>query len=182
MKNALLLILILALAAFQSLTDLDAARERWAAQRITDYRIEVEYSVPFFSCQQDIEVRDDAVDYKHRDSCAVSVTQKSLDFTVSALFQRIEDSINNPACGPNGCACDGPIAVEVTYHPEQGYPQQIVYQLQPNRRWFYAEYWQALLSGALQQCPPTTYIGETITVQSLTPLPPQPTATPKKQP
>lgn len=164
------LLLMVALTGFQSQSDLDSARERWAAQSISHYRIVIEYSVPLFNCQQDIEVRNEVVDYKHQDSCAISVTQTQEYFTISNLFQRIEDYINSPLCGPNGCACDGPISVDVAYHPEQGYPQQIVYQLHPERRWFYGEYWQALLSGTLQQCPPINYIGETITVQSLAPL------------
>lgn len=164
------LLMMMVLVGFQSTSDLNSARERWADQKISDYRIAVEYSVPLFSCQQDIEVRNEVVDYKHKDSCAISVMRTGDYFTVSALFQRVEDSINAPQCGLNGCACDGPISIDVTYHPEQGYPQQIVYQLHPERRWFYAEYWQALLNGTLQQCPPIDYIGETITVESLTPL------------
>jgi hypothetical protein len=176
--------MLLSLSASQlsPASDLETARERWAEQGITAYRITVEYSVPLFSCQQDMEVRNEVVDYKHTDRCSLNPTRTPRYFTVSDLFQRIEDSLNAPQCGPNGCACDGPIAVAVTYHPELGYPQQIVYQLRPDRRWLYGEYWQALLNGELQRCPPTTYIGETITVRSLTPLEsPSPTPLPSEE-
>jgi hypothetical protein len=120
-----------------------------------------------------MEVRDEVVAYKNRDTCNVSPTSGQIElFTVSDLFKRIASY--QPSCGKNGCACDGPIDLDITYHPQHGYPQMLAYRLRPDLRWQYPEYWQAVISRQLQQCPPSTYLGETIEVQSLTPLDAQP--------
>ncbi|MEZ4668395.1 MAG: DUF6174 domain-containing protein [Anaerolineae bacterium] len=153
-------------------SELAAARERWAAQHITTYRIEVEYQRPFNTCQQDFKVEGDTISYKFSDSCtlgaaAVSGSADDKLPTVARLFDQLEHDLNNPACGQNGCVCDGPIEMRVTYDPQRGYPQQIIYELRPDLRWRYLEYWIAQINGGLAQCPPTAYVGQTITVLSL---------------
>ena len=92
--------------------------------------------------------------------------------TVDNLFARVEDGQKNPQCGPNGCICDGPIEMSVTYDPQRGYPQQITYTLRQDLRNRDLGYWLAMLDGSLANCPQVTYIGQTITVTSLESLPP----------
>src|SRR3978361_1073614 len=65
--------LLLALIVRQSdpINDLEAAKARWNATGITDYRITVEFQRPYSSCQQDFEVRGSNIGYKNKDSCSV---------------------------------------------------------------------------------------------------------------
>jgi hypothetical protein len=164
---------LLLLGLSQSGDSLEAAQARWEAAAIADYRIVVEFIYPYLTCEQDFEVRSEQVTYRHRDTCStgLSATGGQTQYpTVESLFQRIERELENPTCGSNGCACDGPIQVLTEYDPTLGYPSQIRYQLQPEMRWRYPDFWGNLLSG--QTCPPVTFVGQTIRVTSLTRLKP----------
>lgn len=158
------------------LTELDAAKARWQAAGITDYRIAVTFERPYASCQQNFDVRGAEISRKHKDSCSVggAITSKPgmVWPTVNNLFARIEDGLKNPQCGPNGCVCDGPVEMTVTYDPERGYPLEIVYTLRQDLRRRDIQYWLAMLDGTLANCPPVTYIGQTIRVTSLETLAP----------
>lgn len=143
---------------------------------MTDYRIVVTFERPYSTCQQDFDVRGNNIDYRHKDSCSVggAITQKpGLVYpTVDNLFVRIEDALNTPQCGPNGCVCDGPIEMTTTYDATYGYPLEIVYTLRTDLRTRDLQYWLALLDGSLANCPVITYGGQTIRVTSLEPLKP----------
>ncbi len=181
-KRLLLIILLvvvvggLAYFYFSSpLTRMNAARAQWDSTGIHDYRIVAKYEIPFFDCQQDLEVRDEEITYRYEDGCGGGNAPFDA-LIVSNLFKRIEANATNPACGANGCACDGPIGIDVIYDPERGYPQQLIYRTMPELRWHYLEYWQAQFSGnpvcplsAKNALPPSS---ETITVLSLKPLKP----------
>jgi hypothetical protein len=174
------------LLAYDSLptTQLAAAQARWAANGTSNYRIVVAYSVPLYECEQDFEVRGGKVSYRYRDECPTNPVAGASGglaslYTVQRLFERIDDTLKGPACGPNGCICDGPIQLDVSYHPQLGYPQRITWALGQEQRWRYIDFWLAQLSGRAQ-CPPVTYIGETIEVLSLEMLPPE--ATPEVTP
>lgn len=164
---------IAALLGYDSLptTQFAAAQARWTASGTDDYRIVVAYSVPLYECEQDFEVRDGKVSYRHRDECPTNPVAGASGglanlYTVQRLFERIDETLNGPSCGPNGCICDGPIQLEVVYHPQLGYPQRITWALGQGQRWRYIDFWLAQLSGRVQ-CPPVTYLGETIEVLSL---------------
>jgi hypothetical protein len=166
----MLLTLLLILRQSDPLSDLEAAKVRWAATNITDYRIMVEYKRPYLSCQQDFEVRGIDIGYKYKDSCSFggAVARPNASWpTVPNLFARIEDAQKNPQCGPNGCICDGPIELSASYEPERGYPVQMTYTLRQDLRARDLQYWLALLDGSLANCPQVTYIGQTINVTSL---------------
>jgi hypothetical protein len=155
-------------------TQLANARARWQTGGTDDYRIVVHYHVPLYECVQDFDVRDGQVDTLHRNECPVnpvvgSSGGLSARFTVEALFDRIAGDLENPQCGPNGCVCDGPIGLNVRYDAALGYPVEIASRTMPELRWRYPEYWTAQLSGGLN-CPPTNFVGDIITVESLTPL------------
>lgn len=172
-----MLLLPLVLRQSDPLSELAAAQTRWTALGISDYRIVVEYQRPFNTCQQDFKVQGDSIGYKYVDSCtlgaaAIGGNDDTLP-TVARLFALIEDSLNHPQCGQNGCVCDGPVQISVAYDPQRGYPQHITYELRPDLRWRYLEYWLARLNGSLAQCPPTAYVGQTITVLSLETAPAQ---------
>ena len=169
-------ILLLIVRQSDPITDLETAKARWAATGITDYRITVEFQRPYLTCQQDFEVRSETISHKYKDTCsmggAVTGSRNTGWPTVANLFARIEDAQANPQCGPNGCICDGPIEMQAIYDPERGYPQQISYTLRQDLRSRNLEYWLAMLNGTLANCPQVTYIGQTIAVKSLNPLPP----------
>lgn len=172
----ILFITLLVLRQSDPITDLEAARARWAATGITDYRIKVEFQRPYSTCQQDFTVRGASIAYKYKDSCrsvgVITGNRATLWPTVENLFGRIEDAQKNAQCGPNGCVCDGPIEVTAIYHPDKGYPQQITYTLRQDLRTRDLQYWIAMLDGTLGNCPQVTYIGQTINVVSLEPLDP----------
>jgi len=186
----LLILLVGGFLAYRSspLTQLSAARALWANQNISAYRIVVQYQIPLYQCQQDFEVRGEQITYRYKDECQVTPVAGSHSsqfepLIVSNLFQRVEDTITNPVCGPNGCACDGPIGADVVYDPKRGFPQQITYRTVPELRWRYLDYWRALLSGG-SSCPvpnpkntlsTSSSTGQSITVVSLTPLKPETT-------
>lgn len=171
----LLLVLLLVLRQSDPLSDLEAAKNRWVASGITDYRIVVDFQRPYLSCLQDFEVRGVDIGYKYKDTCNLGVTvlrPNTLFPAVANLFARIEDAQKNPQCGPNGCVCDGPIEWAVTYDSTLGYPLQITTTLRQDLRTRDLQYWIAMLDGSLAACPPVTFIGETIAVKSLEVLPP----------
>lgn len=178
----LILFLVIAVAAFvvyrtTPLARLADARAQWASNGLSDYRIIVEYELPLYSCQQDLDVRNGEVDYRNQDSCRMTpvlgANQGIMEMlTVNGLFARVEQAVTTPECGPNGCVCDGPITVDVTYDAEMGYPQVLNYRLAPEDRWRSLEFWLAQISGS-PPCPPASYIGQIITVTSLEPLKPQ---------
>ncbi len=188
----LLVLLVGSFLAYCSspMTQLSEARALWQSQNITAYRIAVQYQIPLYECQQDFDVRDEQVAYRYKDECQVtpvagSFTGQFEPLIVSDLFQRIEDTFTNPDCGPNGCACDGPIGVDVVYDSKYGFPQKLTYRIVPELRWRYLDYWRALLSGA-SACPapnPKTTLStptastplQTITVISFKPLKPETT-------
>src|SRR4051812_48281240 len=89
--------LLLALMVRQSdpINDLEAAKARWNATGISDYRIVVEFQRPYSSCQQDFEVRGSNISHKYKDSCYVgpAVTRPRVDWpTVANLFARVENA------------------------------------------------------------------------------------------
>ncbi len=177
--GALLPILFIAFLVFRQaepINDLETAKARWAASGITDYRIVVEYKRPYSTCLQDFDVRRTTISHKHKDTCriggAVTGNRSTTWPTVADLFDRIENGQNSPQCGPNGCICDGPIEMTVTYDPQYGYPTQINYTLRQDLRNRDLGYWLAMLDGSLANCPQVTYIGQTLSVTSVTPLPP----------
>ena len=167
---------LLVLRQSDPLNDLEAAKARWAASGITDYRITVEFQYPYSSCKKDFEVRGSSISYKYKDTCrfggAITPNRNNDWPTIDVLFSRIEDSLKNPQCGPNGCVCDGPIELGAVYDPERGYPQQITSTLRQDLRSRDLQYWLAVLNGSLANCPPVNYIGQTIRITAFEALPP----------
>ncbi len=184
----ILLVLIIALRQDNPIGELERAKTRWELSAIQNYRIVVTFERPYNTCQQDFEVRGTDIGYKHKDSCSVGSAvagKPAMNWpTVANLFARVEDGLKNPQCGSNGCVCDGPIEMLVTYDPERGYPRQIVYTLRQDLRTRDLQYWLALLGGSLANCPPVTYVGQTISVTSLEALAPlvEQLADPTKEP
>lgn len=171
-----LFVLVFFVRQTDPLGEFEAAKARWEASGMPDYRIVVTFERPYSTCQQDFDVRGDEIAYKHKDSCSVggAITSRPgmVYPTVDNLFARIEDGLKNPQCGPNGCICDGPIEMMATYDADRGYPLEIVYTLRQDLRTRDLQYWLALLDGTLANCPAVTYIGQTIRVTSLEPLEP----------
>jgi hypothetical protein len=144
---------------------LSAARERWAGRPFTSYRLVTEHVVGIAPCQQDAQVAGERVVSVFRNTCgrsAVTITNLFLD------IERLDMTIGG-RCGPNGCACDGPIDVDVTYDRTLGYPRQLTVRSKPERRWLYLDYWRALVSGSA--CRQVGFDGPTINVLSVEPTP-----------
>lgn len=176
----LFILMIAAVALYQAApaNQLAWAQARWAANGYAAYRIAVKYEVPLYQCEQDFEVRDGAVSYRHEDGCSVSPVNGaqgglSEPMMISKLFRDIEDTLENPTCGPQGCLCDGPLGADVIYNAERGYPEKIVYRLMPDVRWRDPNFWIAQLTGklsCLSSGKGSAGTEQTITVTALTPL------------
>jgi hypothetical protein len=161
------------------------ARARWEAAAIRDYRIVVFWDRELLDCEQDFEVRGSLVSYRHKDTCNIgspAVGRTPTLPTVDVLFGQVEAALNEPACGQNGCICDGPIEMQVEYDPARGYPARIQTVLRPDWRWRDPAFWLAGVRGDLAACSPTVFIGQTIRVLSLEPLKPQESDKSEKQP
>jgi Family of unknown function (DUF6174) len=142
--------------------ELAAAQRRWAARPFSGYRLVVDTHA-FGSCHYDVEVRGEQVVTIFRRSCLQPAP------TVTDLFRAIEAGLGAQGCGPNGCACDGPIGVEAIYDAQLGYPTQIAMRLKPEQRWRYPDYWRRMFLGG--GCTLIGWVGERKQVQSLMPLP-----------
>lgn len=140
------------------------ARERWEARPFDEYRMVMRIDA-LTQCDVETHVVDETV---------VAVTsndpgcEQEFAVSVTDLFNRL-DTMDPRACGPNGCACDGPIGADVDYHPTLGYPTRLEIRLQPERRWTYPEYWSKQVGAG--SCTLIGFIGTTIEITSLTPEP-----------
>ena len=144
---------------------LAAARALWDRRPFSRYRMVTEHTGGLETCRQDVEVWDERVVAVLSNTCPRS------PMTVVNLFLEIERYILTIGgqCGPNGCACDGPIGVDVVYDSRLGYPRRLKVRSKPEQRWQYPAYWRRLLSGG--GCTLIGFDGPAIEVVSLTPLP-----------
>jgi Family of unknown function (DUF6174) len=142
--------------------ELTAAKKKWAAQNITHYRLTLNYSI-FNNCQQEVEIKDDKVIAVKQNTCSTIPLQ-----TMTHLFSEIESAANGEKCGPNGCACDGPVRIDANYDAKYGYPNQLDFKLKPEQRWQYFDYWKNQLSGGA--CTLVGFVGNKITVSAFTPI------------
>ncbi|MFH7030109.1 MAG: hypothetical protein ACHBN1_33305 [Heteroscytonema crispum UTEX LB 1556] len=83
------------------------------------------------------------------------------------MFKQIESFADGKKCGPNGCACDGPIAVNAIYDAQFGYPRQLQTSLKPEKRWLYPDYWKNTFTGI---CTLIGFIDQKITVSAFSPI------------
>jgi hypothetical protein len=143
--------------------ELRAARGRWAASKLTHYRLDLRYGVLGY-CSQSIEVKDERIVAVLENSCSEPAP------TVDGLFDQIEHAITTSQgrCGPNGCDCDGTISVIAEYDPRMGYPHTKGIALEPLARWRYPDYWKRRLSGPL--CSSLDISREVITIVALKPI------------
>ena len=144
--------------------DLQRARSRWDARPFSRYHLITEHDGGLATCRQDVEIDRDRVVAVFANTCARE------PITVANLFIDIErcNLTISGQCGPNGCACDGPIAVDARFDAALGYPTLFEVRSQAERRWQYLEYWRRLLTGG---CTLVGFSGPSITVVALTPLP-----------
>ncbi|HEX5691032.1 MAG TPA: DUF6174 domain-containing protein [Roseiflexaceae bacterium] len=142
--------------------DLAAAQHRWQARPFSAYRMIVETQA-FGACRFEVEIHDEQVTAILERSCLSPAP------TVTDLFHTIQQHADENRCGPNGCACDGPIGAEVVYDAQLGYPTEVLVRPQAQQRWRYPGYWKRAVFGG--GCTLIGWIGQRITVLSLTPLP-----------
>ncbi len=143
-------------------------RALWAARGFTRYQITLLHG-GLVACRVVAEVDGSQVvrrsDYPSTGSC------NNVPITVEDLFSAIDTiAAHGPRCGPNGCACDGPIELTVNYDVKLGYPTLIDDHLRPDLRWQYPDYWVSLLPVPSRGCTLVGYLGQKIEVESLTPL------------
>lgn len=158
---AALALLVLLIYQPTSASQLAEARSRWAARPFTRYRLIVERSDGLSGvCDYAIEVTGQAVTTVSHNTCVEPPE------TVDGLLGWIERTNANPPCGPNGCACDGPILAQADYDAQLGYPREIVVSTTPSARsWNLID----LFSG--RGCTRVGFIGPRRRVHALTPLP-----------
>lgn len=141
---------------------LTAAKQKWQKNSVSHYRLTLNYS-HLNDCQQDVEIKDEKVISRQKNTCSEIPSVQ----TVTELFQHIE-SANNQECGPNGCVCDGPLAVNVVYDSQLGYPRQIEMRLQPQKRWLYYDSVEDFYPGKM--CTLIGFPKQNIYVSKFTPI------------
>jgi hypothetical protein len=141
------------------------ARAQWAARPFTHYRLATVHDGGLTACRQDVEIADERVVAVFANTCSRS------PITVTNLFLEVErfGMTIGGKCGPNGCACDGPIDVDVVYDPALGYPRRFEVRSKPERRWQYLGYWRGLALGS--GCTLVGFSGPSIEVVAIRPLP-----------
>jgi hypothetical protein len=137
-----------------------AAKQKWQKNAVSHYRLTLNYS-ELNDCQLKVEIKNGKVISRQKNTCSTIPSVQ----TVTDLFQHIE-SANNQKCGPNGCACDGPLAVDVVYDSQLGYPRQIQMRLQPQKRWLYYDSVQDIFPGRL--CTLIGFLNQEISVREFT--------------
>lgn len=145
-------------------SDLQSARSRWDARSFSRYHLITQHAGGLATCRQDVEIDRERVVVVFANTCGRS------PITVASLFLDIEryNLTISGQCGPNGCACDGPIVVETRFDPALGYPTLFQVRSQSERRWQYLDFWKRLLRGG---CTLVGFGGPSITVVALTPIP-----------
>jgi hypothetical protein len=143
--------------------ELSAARARWAARSFSHYRLELKYGALGY-CRQSVEVEGDRVVEVLENTCSNAAP------TVDQLFDQIERRIKtlHGACGPNGCECDGTIAVVAEYDARLGYPRAQSVRLDPLMRLPNPAYWKHRASGSY--CSARDLVRGIITVVALKPI------------
>ncbi|MDZ7963211.1 MAG: DUF6174 domain-containing protein [Aulosira sp. DedQUE10] len=139
------------------------AQKKWNAQNVSHYRLTLHYSSFHDNCQQEVEIKDEKVIAVKQNTCPTIPAQ-----TITELFEQIESSADGTKCGPNGCACDGPVDVNATYDAQYGYPLQLEMELAPNKRWLYLDYWRNQVQGL--PCTMIGFINQKITISKFTPI------------
>ncbi|MBD2355005.1 hypothetical protein H6G41_10280 [Tolypothrix sp. FACHB-123] len=139
--------------------ELTAARKKWEAQSINHYQVTLNY--PNHNCQQEVEIKDNTVIAVKKNTCQTIPLK-----TITHLFTEIESAVNAEKCGPNGCACDGPVGIDANYDHKYGYPIKFEFKLKPEQRWQYFDYWKNQLSGGY--CTLVGFVGHKVEVSSLT--------------
>lgn len=138
------------------------AQKNWQTQAISHYRLKINYSAPD-NCQQEVEIKNEKVIAIKQNTCA-SIPA----LTVTDLFQEIASSADSQKCGPNGCACDGPVSVNATYDNKFGYPRQLEISLAHQKRWLYFHNLSNIYPG--RSCTLIGFIGKKINVIAFTPI------------
>lgn len=138
--------------------ELTAAKKKWQAQNIQHYQATLNYSS--HNCQQEVEIKDDKIIAVKKNTCQTIPLH-----TITNLFTEIESAANGEKCGPNGCACDGPVRIDANYDPKYGYPIQLVFKLKPEQRWQYFDYWKNQFSGGY--CTLVGFVGHKVEVSKL---------------
>ena len=155
---------------------LAAAQSRWLAADLGHYRLEVVMK-GWGGCTQVAEVVQEQVTVIDRNSCRYHNPR-----TVTSLFREIERFAAPPDIGiacrtplpGRDCACYAPYIVATRYHPQLGYPEQVIISIEryaPNRA--HLHYWRYLIThGREPSCGgPLEPAGRHIEVVGLEPLP-----------
>lgn len=114
-----------------------AARARWDARPFESYRLITQDD----RCESEVIVRRGQVNAGNPDSCTMRARP------IEALFALVErDREVSPVCGPRGCLCELVTRVAATYHPQLGYPTEIVVAASIRPIWTSAATWRVFLS------------------------------------
>lgn len=111
---------------------LENARELWNNRTFSAYQLTIQISGHGVECQRQFEIRDKVQKEIIVDTCGSHPTSahlvKLLGYPSSTpdLFDYIQSTIDRiGVCGPNGCACDGAIALDINYNKQLGFPESI---------------------------------------------------------
>ena len=106
---------------------LQEALVRWDRRGPSAYRLTIEISGQWGECLERLEIQQHSVATIIEDGCAapfgaLMYRYMGSPMTVNDLFGYIKTGMGTRECGPNGCRCDGAIAVEPIYDGDLGYP------------------------------------------------------------
>lgn len=144
-----------------STNQLAAAKQKWVTQAVEHYRLSINYF--HLNCQQEVEIKDEKVIGVRKNTCSTIPVQ-----TITDLFNQIKSKADGKECGPNGCACDGPLGVDAIYDDQFGYPRQVEIRLQPEKRWLYFNSLNDIFPGRM--CTAVGFIDQKITVREFSPI------------
>lgn len=147
-------------------TEFFAARARWAQTRPETYRLVLEYHSPPFvitPCRRSVIIRNEDIIDVERSACSL-IAMGSGSLSVSGIFDHYEQFLTSTVCGPNGCACDGIIALSAEYDAHYGYPIAIQTRLAPDT--LNPAYWWSRRFG--QTCTQYAFSTERFSILSVT--------------
>jgi Family of unknown function (DUF6174) len=129
---------------------LDAARALWAGRPFQSYQIALFHQTNLGICEQEIVAQDERQTQALRNTCG-----QPPSWTVTKLFNWINELQNTPTrCYPDQimCACQIRTSTVVTYDPELGYPQRIVYEWRKQPNLTNLDYWRSLTDQSFPGC------------------------------
>lgn len=102
----------------------------WDQRGPREYRLSITIGGRWGECRDRFAVEGDSSTNRLEDGCtapfgAQLYRSMGSPATIEDLFDYIKTGIESSSCGPNGCRCDGALAIDAIYDADLGYPESI---------------------------------------------------------